>query len=324
MLVAPDSFKGTYTAAQVAHAVAAGVRAAGAAAVERPLADGGEGTMDALATALGMQRIPVATVDAWGDPVEAGYALGEDGLAVVELAVASGIALPHAGPRDPRAADTAGTGILIAAAAARGARHILVAAGGSATTDGGAGAIEAIRTAGGLHGARLTVLADVVTCFEDAATVFGPQKGASPDDVAFLTARLHDLAARLSRDPRGVPRTGAAGGFAGGMWAVFDAELVSGAATVLDTVGFDDELARADAVVVGEGRLDEQTTQGKLIDNVLQRVDRRRPGTPVFAVVGSVSASLGGYADRFAGILIAGDEDRMRAAGAEVASRVGH
>ncbi|EMY34455.1 glycerate kinase [Arthrobacter crystallopoietes BAB-32] len=314
-LIAPDSFKGTYSAAEVAAHIAAGVRKNGGAASELPVADGGEGTYEILCDTLGAELIEVETVGPWDDPLRASYALAADGTALIGLAAASGITLPCSGERSAITADTYGTGLLMADAALRGATEIVVAAGGSATTDGGTGAVAAIEGNGGLRGAKVVVLSDVATVFEDAATVFGPQKGASPEQVAVLTERLHKQAAAYPRDPRGIPRTGAAGGFSGGMWAQYGAELVSGAEFILDAVGFDSYAAEADAIVVGEGRLDSQTGQGKIISAILAR----NPGKPVYAVVGSIHADLGGYADNFAGIIVATDTDAMQRAGQQLA-----
>lgn len=319
ILVAPDSFKGTYTAAEVAANIAAGIRSAGGAAVELPVADGGEGTFDVVFRGLEAQPLSLPTVGPWGDETTAVIGLSDGGTAIVELASASGLNLPTGKPRDPVAASTYGTGVLIAEAARRGARRILVAAGGSATTDGGAGAISAIDDAGGLRGAELVVLSDVTTRFTDAARVFGPQKGADPATVLLLTRRLEQLAETLKRDPRTVDRSGAAGGFAGGMWAQYDASLVSGADFVLDLLGIDEQIAASDAVVVGEGRLDSQTSQGKIIAAILARSG----SVPVYAVVGSVHEDLGSYADQFAGIIIAGDGPAMAAAGARIAAQPG-
>jgi len=317
VLVAPDSFKGTFSAARVAAHVAAGIRGAGGGAVELPVADGGEGTYEILCAALGAETVLVETVGPWRDPLTAAFGLAGR-TAVIGLASASGLTLPAPGPRDPLAADTYGTGILLAEAVRRGAEQLVVAAGGSATTDGGTGAVAAIEDRGGLGAARITVLSDVTTVFEDAAVVFGPQKGADPGQVDELTARLHLQAAAFPRDPRGVLRTGAAGGFSGGLWAHYGAELVSGADFILDAVGFDRHAAEADAIIVGEGRLDSQTGQGKIISAILGR----NPGRPVYAVVGSVGAELGSYARNFAGIIVAGDEPGFQAAGAEVAARL--
>ena len=319
ILVAPDSFKGTFTAAEVAGHIAAGIRAAGGSARELPAADGGEGTFEVLAHGLDARPVRVATVGPWGEPVDAVIGLAADGTAVVELAVASGLNLPSDGDRDPAAASTYGTGVLIAEAARHGARRIVVAAGGSATTDGGAGAIAAIEDRGGLRGAQIVILSDVTTRFSDAARVFGPQKGAGRATVELLTHRLELLAESFlrdfGRDPRLVDRTGAAGGFSGGMWARYGASLVSGADYVLDLLGFDAQLAASSAVVVGEGRLDSQTGQGKIIAAILARAGTK----PVFAVVGSVDPDLGDDADRFAGIIVAGNPAAMEAAGAELA-----
>lgn len=320
ILIAPDSFKGTYTAAEVAAVVAAGVADAGGRAVQLPVADGGEGSFEALCRGLGARPVPVEVQNPWGSPAGAEIGItANGGTAVVELAQASGITMAHDGDRDPVSASTYGTGMMIAAAVHLGARKILVAAGGSATTDGGAGAVQAIQEAGGLRGARLTVLSDVTTTFLDAARVFGPQKGADPATVKVLEERLARQATEFPRDPTCVPRSGAAGGFAGGMWAHFGAELVSGADAVLDAVGFDRQLEQATAVVVGEGRLDSQTAEGKIISAILNRVRRSGRSLPVFAVVGSVSEELGDYRENFADVLVASDAAAMRKAGTDIA-----
>ena len=187
--------------------------------------------------------------------------------------------------RDAFAASTAGTGELIVAALAAGARTVQLGVGGSATTDGGAGALRAIDAAGGLGDARLVVLCDVRTPFEDAATVFGPQKGADPDTVRRLTRRLGELARRLPRDPRGREMTGAAGGLSGALWAAHDAQLVGGAAFVLDAVGFDARMRAARCVVTGEGRLDRQSLVGKLVSEIATRA--RQAGVPCHVVAGT-------------------------------------
>jgi glycerate kinase len=291
LLVAPDSFKGTFSAEQVAEAIGAGLGDGGADAILLPAADGGEGTLDALLAALGGERRSAPAHDPLGRPLEAGYGVLEDGrIAVVEVAAASGLSLVAEGERDAEAASTAGTGELIAAAAREGARRVLVAAGGSATTDGGAGAIEAIEAAGGLGRAKLEVLCDVSVPFERAAEVFAPQKGAGPAAVARLTERLVARAGALPRDPRGRPMTGAAGGLSGGLWAAFGARLVPGAAYVLGMLGFDRRLEDSDAVVTGEGRLDAQSLAGKLVGEVAKRC--REAGVPLHAIAGQVE--LGG------------------------------
>ncbi|HWF55667.1 MAG TPA: glycerate kinase [Solirubrobacteraceae bacterium] len=284
VLLAPDAFKGTFTAVAVAAAIARGVRSAGRGVDLCPVADGGEGTAAALSASLGLQTYTADTEDPLGRPLTASLALG-DGVAAIDVAAASGLGLVAGRDRDAFAASTAGTGRLILAAAALGARTIYLGAGGSATTDGGAGAVGAIAAGGGLRGAELIVLCDVRTPFEDAARVFGPQKGASPDDVRRLNARLGAQARRLERDPRGRPMTGAAGGLAGGLWAALDARLVAGAGFVLDAVGFDARMRAARAVVTGEGRLDQQSLAGKVVSEVATRA--RQGGVPCHAIVGS-------------------------------------
>ena len=186
--------------------------------------------------------------------------------------------------RDAFAATTFGTGELILAAIDAGAEVVYVGVGGSATTDGGAGAIQAIERGGGLRGARLIVLCDVRTPFEDAPRVFGPQKGADADDVRRLDKRLAALARGLARDPRGVPMTGGAGGLSGGLWAVFGAKLVAGAGFVLDEIGFDQRMRAARAVVTGEGKIDQQSLAGKAVSEVSTRA--RQAGVPSYAIVG--------------------------------------
>jgi glycerate 2-kinase len=161
---------------------------------------------------------------------------------------------------------------------------VFVSVGGSATTDGGAGALEAIEDAGGLRGAKLVVLSDVRTPFEHAAMVYGPQKGADPAAVRRLTKRLHRLAGGFARDPRARPMTGAAGGLAGGLWAQHGASLQDGPAFVLGALGFDERMRGAAFVVTGEGRIDEQTLQGKVVGEVATR--SRQRGVPCSAIVG--------------------------------------
>ncbi len=284
VLVAPDSFKGTFTATEVAEAIGRGLRDGGRAVDACPVGDGGEGTLEALMAALGGERRSAPATDPLGRRIEAEFAIS-GAEAFVETASASGLGLVSEPQRDALAASTSGTGELILAAVAAGADTIYLGVGGSATTDGGAGAINAIERGGGLRGARLVVLCDVRTPFEDAARVFGPQKGADTDQVRRLTARLNALARRLDRDPRGVAMTGAAGGLSGGLWAAFGAELVPGAAFVLDAIGFDARMLAAHAVVTGEGKLDRQSLVGKLVSEIATRA--RQSGVPCHAVVGT-------------------------------------
>jgi glycerate 2-kinase len=312
-LVAPDSFKGTFTAAEAAAAIARGLRAGGREAVELPVADGGEGTMDVLGGELHTARVS----DPLGRPVNARFALADGGrTGIVEAAEASGLRLVADDERDAFAASTRGTGELIAAAVAAGARSVVVAVGGSATTDGGAGALEALDEAG--VDVPLTVLCDVRTAWEDAPRVFGPQKGADQGTVKRLERRLDKLAQSAPRDPRGVPMTGCAGGLSGGLWAWRGAKLVPGAAYVLDAIGFDDAMRDARFVITGEGRLDAQTLEGKVCAEVATRA--RQGGVACHAVVGR--NALDGFRARvldFGLVIEASTEAELEAAGRELA-----
>jgi glycerate 2-kinase len=286
VLVAPDDFKGTLSALDVAGALATGLRAGGLVAVELPVGDGGGGTMDVLVRARGGELRTATVSDPLGRPVDAAFGLVDGGeLAIVETAHASGLWRVDEGERDAWEATTRGTGELIAAASEAGARKVIVAAGGSATTDGGAGALAALGETGLRPGdVEIEVACDVRTPWEDAPRVFGPQKGADPETVARLKRRLHQLADAAPRDPRGQPMTGAAGGLAGGLWAHFGARLVAGAPVVLDAIGFDERMRAARFVVTGEGRLDEQTLSGKAVGEVAVRC--RQAGVGCHAVVG--------------------------------------
>ena len=292
-LVSPDSFKGTFTAAEVAAAIAGGLRAGGAEAVELPVGDGGDGTLDALVGALGGEYRTATVSDPLGRPVQARFGLLPDGRAVVEMAQASGLALVAERERDAWAASTRGTGELIAAAAAAGAPTVVVTVGGSATTDGGAGAIEALDHAG--VDPRLEVVCDVRTPWEDSPSVFAPQKGADEAIVERLEERLDELAATAPRDPRGVPMTGCAGGLSGGLWAFRGATLVPGAAYVLDALGFDARMREAGFVITGEGKLDAQTLAGKAVGEVAGRC--REAGVACHAVVGRNELDSSGARD---------------------------
>ena len=326
VLVAPDAFKGTLTAAEVAAALADGLIAGGAAAVERcPMADGGEGTLAALVDALGGSTERVAASSPLGEPVDAELGWLSDGTtAVVEVAQASGLALVPEADRDAEAASSTGTGELIATALARGAHQVLVAAGGSASTDGGAGALAALADVGARRrrgGPRITVLCDVQTPYELAASRFAAQKGADAPATRRLSRRLGALARRLPRDPTGVPMTGAAGGLAGGLWAALDAHLVSGAAFVARSVGLPGRLKRARVVVTGEGRLDRSTLAGKAVAEVARAA--RALGVPAHAVVGR--NRLDPFDARILDlqiILEAGTPAQLERAGRELAGRI--
>jgi glycerate 2-kinase len=316
ILVAPDSFKGTLAASEVAAAITRGLRAAGREAEELPVADGGEGTMEVLVGTLGGELRVERVADPLGRPVEASFALLPDGrTAVVEAAQASGLWRVDERERDAWAASTRGTGELIAAAARAGAEKVIVTVGGSATTDGGAGALGALDEAG--VDPALEVLCDVRTPWELAARVFAPQKGADPGTVSRLERRLDELAEAAPQDPRGEPMTGAAGGLAGGLWAHRQAKLRPGAAYVLDAIGFDDLMRAASFVVTGEGRLDDQTLQGKAVGEVAVRC--RQGGVSCHAVVGQ--NALDPFQVRMldlASVTEAGTPEGLEAAGREL------
>lgn len=325
MLVAPDSFKGTLSAVKVAERVASGLERGGWSVDLCPLADGGEGTLDVLLDALDAKRLTASVTDPLGRPIEACFGLARDrrgqAVAIVEMAAASGLSLLGSDELDPLRASTAGTGELILAARDAGASLIYLGVGGSATTDGGRGAIEAIDRQGGLGDARLVVLCDVRTPFELAAQVYGPQKGASERDVRRLTQRLHALARGYDPDPRGVARTGAAGGLSGGLWAQLGAELVPGAPFVLDLLDFDQRLRGARAVVTGEGRLDLQSLAGKVISEVATRA--RQTGVPCHAIVGRYGLdAFGARILDLQAILEAGTPRQLTAAGQRLAQLI--
>ena len=321
VLVAPDSFKGTYSAVEVADAIASGLERGGAPADRCPVADGGEGTLAVVVAALGGDVVRVPVRDPLGRPVDAELALlgDEHDRALLEMASASGLALVADDERDPWAATTYGTGQLIRAAVEAGAREVLVGVGGSATVDGGRGALSALAEAGGLDGATVVVLCDVQTPWERCAEIYGPQKGADPAMVARLAERLEALALELPHDPRVVPMTGAAGGLAGGLWAGLGARLEPGAPYVLDAVGFDDRLQAARCVVVGEGRIDAQSAMGKIVGEICSRAVAA--GVPVHAVVGRNALPAAAAREiRLESVTEATDLAAMQAAGERLAA----
>jgi glycerate kinase len=322
IVVAPDSFKGTVAAPAVAAALAAGWRSErpGDPVVEVPMADGGEGTLDALAAAVpGAVRRPVRIQGPDGRPVDAEFLMLPDGTAVVELAATSGITLLQQ-PR-PLSAHTRGFGAAIRAALDAGATGLVLAIGGSASTDGGTGALRELGALlldasgrevedGGAGLLQLTrvdlsavlglppdgvrVLTDVTSPLlgpRGAAAVYGPQKGASPADVAALEAGLRRLAAALPVDPD-APGAGAAGGTGFGLLA-WGATLAQGAPTVAEAAGLIDAIASADLVITGEGRFDEQSALGKVPEAV--RALAASAGVPVALVAGSIDVEPAAY-----------------------------
>ena len=270
VVAALDKFRGTATAAEACAAIGSACWERGHDACEVPMSDGGEGLLDVLGGANRTSRV----TGPLGAPVEAAWRLAQR-TAVIEMSRASGLQLAG-GPdgNDVLQATTTGTGQLIDRALEEGARRIVVGLGGSATTDGGLGALEALRSPARLRTVELEVACDVRTRFVDAAAVFGPQKGASPAQVALLTARLAQLAQRYA-DEYGVDVVeldggGAAGGL-GGALAALGGRLVPGFELVAEHVELDDRLAAADVVVTGEGYLDAQSLDGKVVGGVCER-----------------------------------------------------
>ena len=267
-IACPDKFRGTLTAPDAAEAMARGMRTAGFDEVRVvPLADGGEGTLDVL-LARGGSRRQVRVTGPLGDPIDAEYGVTPSGLAVLEMAQASGLALVER--NDPLRASTRGTGELLAAAARAGATRVLIGVGGSATTDGGLAAVEALGWS--LGGLEVTVACDVTIGFLDAAARFGPQKGASDAQVALLRRRLERLAdvyeRRTGVDVTTLEGGGAAGGLAGGL-AALGARLEPGFEVVALEAGLEEALDGATLVVTGEGRLDGNSFAGKVVGGVL-------------------------------------------------------
>lgn len=289
VVAAPDKLRGTAGAVDVARAIGRVARRAGWECVERPLADGGEGTLEVLG---GANRSTTVS-GPLGDPVHAAWRL-DDRRAVVEMAQASGLQLVGGPERnDPVAASTVGTGELVARAIELGARQVLVGCGGSATTDGGLGAVRALYPLHRLGAVDLTVLCDVRTSFLDAATAFAPQKGASPAQVELLRRRLQRLAdvylADHGVDVRSIEGSGAAGGLAGGLAAI-GAELVSGLDAIAEEIGLDEAMEGADVVITAEGFLDEQSFEGKVVGGVVAAA--QSAGVACVAIAGEVLPGL--------------------------------
>jgi glycerate kinase len=329
VLVAPDSFKGSLTQAEVAAAIAAGVKRVlpGARITELPLSDGGEGWLETLVAADPGGRVEsVAVSGPLGEAVDGRLGLVEGGrTAVVEVATASGLHLVDPTPATFRAATSRGSGELIRAALDAGATRVLVGLGGSATTDGGAGlgvalGVRLLDAAGEPVGSGGAALADVATVDlggldprlgrveviaatdvdnpllgpTGAAAVYGPQKGAWPADIGPVDAALANFADRvevaLGRELRSVPGAGAAGGLGFGLLAFSGARLLPGIEVALDLVGFDAALAGAYLVITGEGRIDLQTLRGKVLAGVAGRA--RAAGVPVYAIGGAVDPAV--------------------------------
>jgi glycerate kinase len=342
VLIAPDKFKGSLTAVQATEAMAAGWRRVHPdhELDLAPMADGGDGTLDTLAHALQARRVRRRVTGPLGDSVEAEFAIDErpdEPLAVVEMARASGLSLVAESRRDPKRTTTRGTGELIRAAAHEGAPSILVCIGGSATNDGGAGMAQAVGI--GLldeHGhdlapggaallrlaridmggvdpavrrARIVAATDVdnpLTGPLGASAVYGPQKGATPEDVALLDRALAHLAAVIFRDlgldVREVPGAGGAGGLGAGLVAFLGARLRPGVDVVMDAIRLEDRVRAADLVLTGEGRFDDQSLHGKVPAGVIRLA--REHDRPVAVLCGQKEVEIEGVhvsslADRF-------------------------
>jgi glycerate kinase len=327
VLVAPDKFKGTLTAQEAADAIARGWgRADSNAMIETvPMADGGEGTLDALVAAMGGERHRATVTGPLGDPVDAEFGLGsspEGTLGIVEMARASGLALLSPARRDPTRTTTRGTGELIIQTCRRGAARVVVCIGGSATNDAGAGMAQAL----GVRlvddrgrdiepgGAALLSLARIDSRGMDpsvrdatfvaatdvdnplvgpsgASAVYGPQKGGSEEDVALLDIALGHFAAIVHRDMgidvRNIPGAGAAGGLGAGLVAFLGARLRPGVEVVIEAVGLAERVERADLVITGEGTFDEQSLRGKAPAGVLRLA--REAGVPAVVLCGQAS-----------------------------------
>jgi glycerate kinase len=322
VVVAPNAFKGSLTAPQAASAMALGVLDVfpKAEVVEVPVADGGDGTVESLVSAL---RGEYATADVegpLGDPVRATFGLTAGGMGVIELASASGLTLISADRRDPRKASTYGFGQLLQAVRGAGAGKLIAGIGGSATNDGGAGMAQALGyrlldgaghdlPRGGAALSRLDridatgfdrgwlavsveVACDVTNPLngpQGASAVYGPQKGADGAAVRELDDALAWLAAVIERDlgksVADVPGAGAAGGAGAGLLAFLDAQLVPGAPLIVTASGFDEKIKGADLVITGEGRVDSQTAYGKAPGEVAKRAQGAR--IPVLLIAGS-------------------------------------
>ena len=292
LVAAFDKFRHTAKAADLCAGVGDVAWEAGWSCDPVPLGDGGEGTLDALAAQGGILRTTTVS-GPLGDPVLATWLL-RGTTAFIEMASASGLELVGGTEgNDALDASTYGTGELMVAALSVGAKRIVVALGGSATTDGGFGALRAMEPLPRFRGTKIVVACDVDTRFVDAATVFGPQKGASSLQVNLLTRRLQRLAdlyrSERGVDVRDVPGAGAAGGLAGGLLSI-GATLTSGFALVADETGLHEKMVGADLVVTGEGFVDDQSFNGKVVGGVCDLA--AESGVGVLVIGGNVEQDL--------------------------------
>jgi glycerate kinase len=326
IVIAPDSYKESLTALEVATEIEAGFSEVfpDADYLKLPMADGGEGTVSAMVDATGGRLVEVKVTGPLGEQVKACYGLTGDGTtAIIEMAAASGLALVSPKLRNPLKTTTYGTGELIKAALDAGISHLIIGIGGSATNDGGAGMLQALGVrlpnnegseigfGGGelanldridisgidtrLALCRIEAACDVnnpLTGSKGASAVFGPQKGATPEMVAQLDANLSHYAGLISRDLNvhvvSVPGAGAAGGMGAALLAFFGAELRPGIEIVMEAVGLEDAVKDADLVITGEGRIDSQTIHGKTPIGVARMA--KRYGKPVIGIAGCLAS----------------------------------
>ena len=309
-LLCPSSLKGVLSARAAAAALGRGFSEVGADVTELPIADGGEGTCEALALALGGEWREAVVSDPLGRPIPARWLLLPDGRAVVEAAAAIGLPLLQTKERDPLQASSRGLGELLLAALAASPTSVVVALGGSSTVDGGEGLRECVRELS----VPTVVLCDVRTRLADAARLFGPQKGASPDGVRRLERRLAGM--QELRPFADLPGSGAAGGL-GAALAALGGELVPGAPAVLDLVGFDERLASHDLVVTGEGQIDATTREGKAPGEIARRCAAANVRCVVFG--GRVRANVPGAET----VALSGDPIRAEEDLVELGRRLG-
>ena len=322
----PDSFKGTMSSSEIIAIMKERIEAynPGCDIVSIPVADGGEGSVDAFLTALGGEKIKVRTKGPWGEELDSFYGLLPDKTAVIEMAASAG--LPQVGDRkDPSKTTTYGVGELILAAAKNGAKRLVIGLGGSATNDAGCGAAAACGVSfldkegnsfipvGGtldkidkidistmdesVRSLPITAMCDIDNPFygpTGAAAIFGPQKGADEKMVELLDGKMKHLAsiieAQLGIVLQEIPGSGAAGGMGGGMKAFFGARMQMGIDAVLEITGFEDLAAGADMIFTGEGKIDSQSLRGKVVIGVARKA--RKMGIPVIAVVGDIGDDI--------------------------------
>ena len=355
VVCAPDSYKESMTAPEAAQAMADGVRDAvpDAVVIQLPMSDGGEGFVAAIAAATGDTWVPIVVPDALGRPIEAGYAWSPaTRRAVIEMASAAGLEAITPGERAVRRSSTVGVGRLVLAALDAGARHLVIGLGGSATTDGGAGllvelgvvfrdpdggelppvpaelercsTIDTSRLDPRLTDCLIEAACDVTNPLlgpTGASAVYGPQKGATPDDVAYLDAvlaRLVSLSSPAAKLAAVLPGAGAAGGLGWALLGFLGARMRPGVELVADTIGLDAAVAVADLVLTGEGRVDAQTLRGKTPAGVAAVAERH--GVPVVVFGGRVSSDAVSFASKSVSLVTISPPDQPLAD----ALRLGH